>query len=186
MAISLVVGTNSYVTRAQANAYLAQSFVYATPWEALGGPAQDRALIEAFQLIERQRYSGTRTGGAGQATQFPRDGITSCDGYDESAVTPAPAAVRTAQILLAASIVADPSVATSDGQASNIRRAQAGSASVEFFRAGTASGARGTRFPTAVQELLRCYLLNSDGAGSISNGTGADVECPDFGLSRGF
>jgi hypothetical protein len=194
--VVLTVGVNTYVTRAEANAQLSESFVYAAPWTAQDGSSRDRALVEAFGMMERQRYKGTRTGGGAQAAQFPRDGITSCDGYDESGVSPAPVAVRRAQVLLAAAIVAtlesttivvDSSVATSDGQASNIRRAQAGSASVEFFRAGTASGARGTRFPTAVQELLKCYILNSDGAfGSLSNGTGEDVECPDFGLSGGF
>jgi hypothetical protein len=185
--VVLTVGVNTYVTRAEANAQLSESFVYAAPWTAQDGSSRDRALVEAFGMMERQRYKGTRTGGGAQAAQFPRDGITSCDGYDESGVSPAPVAVRRAQVLLAAAIVVDSSVATSDGQASNIRRAQAGSASVEFFRAGTASGARGTRFPTAVQELLKCYILNSDGAfGSLSNGTGEDVECPDFGLSGGF
>lgn len=184
--MALTIGVNTYVTRAEANTFLAESFAYAAVWAALDGSARDRALSEAFYLIDRQRYQGTRTGGAGQAAQFPRDGIASCDGYDESGVSPAPLAVRRAQMLLAAAIVVDSSVATSDGQASNIRRAQAGSASVEFFRAGTASGGKGTRFPTPVQELLKCYLLVGSGGNSRSSGTGEDIECPDFGLSRGF
>jgi hypothetical protein len=186
--VLLVVGTNTYVTRAQANAQLSETFVYATVWAALDGASRDRALVEAFHVLERQRYKGVRTGGGAQSAQFPRDGIANCDGYDQSGVTPAPIEVLQAQVLLAAAIVVDPSLATADSTASNIRRAAAGSAEVEYFRAGSASGGPGTRFPTPIQELLRCYLLGpgTGFASVLANGTGADQECPEFGLGWGF
>jgi hypothetical protein len=182
MAFTIVVGTNSYVTRAEADARLEQGLGQAL-WFALSGVQRDQHLVEAFQLIERQRYRGTRTGGAAQLTQFPRDGVTSCDGYDESGVTPAPVAVKEAQVLLALELARDPGVATAAGVGSNVRRAKAGSAEVEFFAsARNSAGLDAERFPTPVQELLRCYLARGGAATSEAFGTGAEYQCPDFGV----
>lgn len=181
MSVSLVVGTNTYVTMAQANAMVAELYVGSAAWSALDPLQRSRALVEAFRLMERQKYRGTRTGGAAQTAQFPRDGIESCDGYDESGTTPV--SITRAQVLLALAIVADPSVATSDGVATNVKRAQAGSASVEFFGPRTSSGKKGSRFPTAVQELLSCYLDNGSASGAQAFGTDGEQEYNDDNLN---
>lgn len=174
---------NSYVTRAAADAYIEQTINYAI-WTVLDGATKDRYLVEAFQMLERQKYQGSRTGGDAQITQFPRDGISNCDGITQAGVSPAPTEVIRAQILLAVEILKNPDVAVSSGAGSNIKVAKAGSASVEFFASGRdAAGLKAGRFPPAVQDLLRCYLASGrGGAVGASYGTGADFECPDFGI----
>jgi hypothetical protein len=181
MSVSLVVGTNTYITMAQANVMVAELYVGSAEWSALDPLQRSRALVEAFRMMERQKYRGTRTGGSSQAAQFPRDGIESCDGYDESGTTPP--SIPRAQVLLALAIVADPSIATSDGVATNIKRAQAGSASVEFFGPKTSSGKKGTRFPPSVQELLACYLAGGTIGSAQAFGTGAEQEYEDDNLT---
>lgn len=185
----VTVGTNSYVSRDDATAYLRLSSRAAAAWLALEPDAQDRALVTAFRELEKQRYAGMRTGGAAQATQFPRDSITNCDGIDRSGDSPAPVEVVEAQIELAYELSQDTALEGSSGSGSNVKKVEAGSAKVTFFRPGRdGSGNRGTRFPTVVQELIGCFL-ETGGAGVESFGTDAKssfCDDSDFDVSEGF
>ncbi len=175
--VTLTVGTNSYSTRAEADTYLDAS-ARASSWKANSPSNRDRFLISAFREIEKQRYLGVRTGGDAQSTQFPRDGIENCDGIGRSGDTPAPIEVQEAQIELAFEISQDPELEGKASTGSNVKSVGAGSAKVSFFQPGRdASGRQGTRFPTIVQELLRCFLSGGALSGAESSGTD---ECSQF------
>lgn len=60
MVSALVVGINTYKTRAQATSYLADS-VRAGAWAFLGPDDQDRAMITAFRTLENLGWQGTST-----------------------------------------------------------------------------------------------------------------------------
>lgn len=55
--MALVVGTNSWVTVAEADAYLADKWNAGTTWTGLTNPQKESALITAFYWI-RRRYPG--------------------------------------------------------------------------------------------------------------------------------
>jgi len=59
MAVNLIVGTNSYGTLAEANAYLDESARWADTWVGYGDDAKRRALISAFRRMEQRAASGT-------------------------------------------------------------------------------------------------------------------------------
>lgn len=60
MTVDVVV--NSYVTRAQADTYLADSARAATKWTLVAGTAKDRAIISAFRELDRETWDGVATG----------------------------------------------------------------------------------------------------------------------------
>jgi hypothetical protein len=85
-----------------------------------------------------------------------------------------PEDINLGTIELAYELTLDPTLETSSTTASNIKRAKAGSAEVEFFRAGSATGAAGTsRFPAVVMEYIGEYLCSGDATilGGIASGT---------------
>ena len=59
--MALVVGINSYASRAYADAYLAASTRAADNWSVLGATEKENALITAFRMIERSTFQGDRT-----------------------------------------------------------------------------------------------------------------------------
>ncbi len=186
--VTLAVGTNSYATRVETNAYLDES-VRGAPWKDVSNADKDRALISAFREIEKAKYVGVRTGGAAQVTQFPRDGIVNCDDIDRSGDDPAPIEVQEAQMEFAFELSQDPTLEGKSGSGSNVKSVGAGKAKVAFFQPGRdASGNKGTRFPTIVQRLLGCFLAGP-AFGVVATGTDGESsfdECDEFGLSKGF
>lgn len=66
----LEVGVNSYVTLAEATAYL-EARLYASAWDAAAPADQEKALVMAARAIDRQRLQGSPVESA-QALQFPR------------------------------------------------------------------------------------------------------------------
>lgn len=170
MVSTLVPGTNTYATRAEADTYLGDS-PFALLWAVVTNDNKDRSLLTAFLLIQRQTWQGERTGGDAQVPAFPRTGLTSCDGVAQSSVT-TPDDIKNGQIELAYAISQDPTIATVANSGSNTKRLQAGSASIEFFNSTDGSGGvTASRFPANVQELFRCYLAGMDGGGAESFGT---------------
>lgn len=176
MPSALVVGTNTYVTLAEANTYLEDS-VNAGAWAFLSDDDKIRALISAFRILEKQPWAGTKTNPA-QTADFPRTGI-SCNGETVDGAT-VPADIKAAQIELAYVLSQDPTLATAANTGSNTKRLQAGSASIEFFNSTDGSGGvTASRFPPHIQELLNCYLGGGSGtAGSEAFGTGCDSIFP--------
>lgn len=165
---TITVATNSYITLANANTYMTAT-LQAAAWSALADATKEAALITAARMIDRQSWQGERAT-SGQAMAWPRSGLTDREGNELSSST-VPQSVIDAQCELALLLSQDASIQSSTSSSQNIKRVQAGSASVEYFRA-----VAGGRFPTVVQELIGLWLgANSTGLiTSMSSGT--DVE----------
>ncbi len=115
MAVIVIGGANydGYATVAEADTYLAADASRAVAWALLDADAKGRALMSGTRLLERQCWeSGTAPDPTGVIIEPLRD----------------------ATILLAADISVDPSKGDSGSTATNLKRAKAGSAEVEFFR----------------------------------------------------
>ena len=134
-----------------ANDYLAAS-VTSTDWAGKTDDEKKALLVSAFRLLDRQKWSGTADG----AIAWPRTGAT-CNG---AAVTDGeiPDDIVEGQFEMASFLATSTDPLTSNNTDSNIKRAKAGSAEVEYFY--PLSG-EGTRFPLPVQELIGCYLAGS-------------------------
>jgi hypothetical protein len=156
--MALIAGTNSYGDRAEADTYFADSLQNAA-WSAFSDPAKDQALVEATRILERRTWLGTKEV-AIQALAFPRLGLT--DKYG-AALTGAEtlALIKIAQFEYALFLSLNPSlVTTNDATGSNVKRLKAGSAEIEYFRAK-----KGSRFPTAVNETVGCFLVSGAASG---------------------
>jgi len=168
--MALVVGTNSYAPRADADTYFADSIRAAT-WIAFSEPLRDSGMVEATRVLERMRWRGEKEVST-QTLAFPRTGLTGLEG---ESVTPAQSLldVSEAQFEYALTLLLDASVLESDdATGSNIKSMKAGSASMEFFRV-----TQGTRFPVIVMDIIGHYLLGSDAAlGLTPCVSGTDVE----------
>ncbi len=177
--MSLIVGTNSYVARTDADAYLADSLRAGAEWEFLDETTKDRALVTAARLLERQRWTGTKTVST-QAMQWPRTGAVDRDGepIDDTTV---PNAVKEAQMELAYELTADGAQETKSDTGDRTKRLKAGDVEVEYFAEDRATN---TRFPTVVTELL-IGLLAGSGATVVPYASGTDVEATDidFGVA---
>ena len=75
--MSLVVGTNSYITRSEANTLLADH-PGLTEWTAISDAEKDVYLIEACMEIDTLPFSGTRSN-SDQTLSWPRDFSTETD-----------------------------------------------------------------------------------------------------------
>lgn len=160
----------------------------ATAWAAASTDDQNRALVAASDWIDRaSTWPGTKTVSS-QDRDWPRDGASnSCTGEDVADGT-TPDAIATATFWLAGNIVVDPTIVDGPGEGSNVKRAKAGSAEVEFFSATTGQ-AGDTRLPVTAHDYVRCFL---DGSTSIiaPSGSGDDgssaFDCDDFTRSQGY
>lgn len=176
---TLVVGTNTYVTRAEADTYLGDDFAAATLWAALTTSQRDQALLTAFKLLERQVWQGTAVGGVA----FPREDLTDCAGLAVSSST-VPEDIESAQIELAYAISQDPSLTSKTSTADNTKSLKAGSAAIEFFNTSGDPLFVVGRFPANVMELIKCFL--SSYGGSISGAETFGNECPETFDTDGF
>lgn len=148
-----VVGTDSYVTVANADTYHAAS-IHGASWTAASTTTKEQALLTACRMLERQTWQGTKTSPS-QALDWPRSGLSDPEGVaiPSGAV---PQFIKDAQCELALSLINDPSVQTSTDTSLNTRRLKAGSAEIEYFRPTS-----GSRFPTIVAELVNYYLSST-------------------------
>ena len=128
---------------------------------AFAGLATDdlrrQVLISATRWLDRLQWAGAPTDlSTPQPLAFPRTGLPQCDGiaYTDSEV---PDPIVEAMFELAEIIAADATQQDSNGQGSNIKSVEAGSASVEFFTPTIGSGSD-TRLPRAAHDLVRCFL----------------------------
>ena len=152
--------------------------------------AVNTGVITGIQILDAGTYASTglpttpnsATGGTGtsasltltfkdQEALHPRTGLTDCDNVaiDDNTVAQQ---IEDAQVELAFDLSQDDTLEAKQNQGSNIKSVGAGSAQVEFFRASNRPG-EASRFPSIVQELIKCFTgsgtqLNS---GSISSGT---------------
>lgn len=156
----VIVGTNSYVTIAEADTYLADS-ARAGAWAFLGTAQKTSALITAARMMETVTWQGTKTNSS-QALAWPRAGVIDRYGNAVDSVA-VPNDIKNGQIELAFDLSQDPTIATKENSGSNVASVGAGSANVSFFRP-----VAGSRFPFASWAILGPYA--SGGAAAASFG----------------
>lgn len=181
--MTITVGTDTYVTVEEADAYYAQSLDFDT-WDALDTTQKERALVTATRTLDRQVWQGTKTDPL-QDLQWPKTNVVDRDGnvLDPLIV---PEDIKTAEIVLALMLYLDPTVASNKNAGTNIKHLKAGSAEVEYFRPQT-----GGRFPTIIMELIGQYLASATqvSMGGADYGTDqcSNFTCKDkFGFTEGI
>lgn len=169
MVSTLTVGVNTYVSLADATTYLGD-LMGAESWAFLDPDTQNKALLTAFKLLERQQWQGEAVG----AVDWPRTGVTDCAGdpVDDATV---PEDIESAQIELAYALTVDPSLAGKTTTADNTKRLKAGSAEIEFFNTDGSDNFAPGRFPPNIMELIRCFLGGATGSASAES---FGTECP--------
>lgn len=189
--MAVVVGTDSYVSNAEAIAYLADA-INGQGWASLTVAEQDRALITATRMIDRARWQGSKTVDT-QTLAWPRTDVTCFSNAVASDVVPD--RIKIGQIELANLLSIRASVETNPtgAQTTGLRRVQAGTVQIEFFaRNDNADIASLRRFPTVVHELIGCLLQGAvDNLGNIAFGVNAEssfeeTDLNQFGLFRGI
>lgn len=123
----------AYATLEEADARLAVDPVRGPAWRNLDAIARKIAIVAGTNRLDLLIWKGSKTGGAEQRNAWPRTGVTYPDG---TPVPPdaLPYEIEVACILLAGSIASDPTIADIGSTASNIKKLQAGRASIEYFR----------------------------------------------------
>lgn len=181
------VNYTSYASLVEANEYLAVDPTRAAAWAALTDDQKGANLVSATRRLDLLDYSGEKVN-ASQENQWPRTNAT-CNGVVVTD-TDVPLELQNATILKAGSITLDSSNANSGTSGSNVKRVQAGSAQVEFFRP-TIPGL-GLQDETAFQ-LVSCLLAGADGTSGAGFGCASgtdgtsifgDADAP--GLNEGY
>lgn len=180
MPSALVIGTNTYVSLADATTYLDDS-INSVNWTFVDPDSQTRSLISSFRILEKQRWAGNKTDLA-QDAEWPRAGVTDCEGtaVDDATV---PDDIVSAQIELAYYLSQNPTFEAEGTTGSNTRMLRAGVAEIIYFAPNDlTSGYPASRFPANIQELIRCYVGGSRTGGAVAFGT----ECPETFPTDGF
>lgn len=190
--MALTVGTNTYVTDVEFQAYIAQS-IHALSLVTTSG-TREAALVSAFRMIERQVYEGEQTvAPPTQTASFPRTGLTDAYGAEVDDAT-VPQQVEDAQCELAIALLGNAAGASAGagGPSSNIKSLGAGSARIEYFRPNASTWGTG-RFPVPVMDLLAPFLSSSaDAAATLggedygTDGESAFTDDARYDLSRGY
>jgi len=165
--MALTVGTNAYISRADADTYFADN-LQDVAWTALSDTIKDQAIVTSAQRIELQAI---------ESKKFP---IALID-------IPANLASGNAEYALAMTQDAGLITGGSESTGSNNKKLKAGSAEIEFFRFENGTG---TKFPANVLELIKDCLEGQIDGGDLSFVSGVEVESvftdPVFPLNRGF
>lgn len=185
MALTLVVGTNTYLTLADAKTYL-EGGIHASAFMNAEIADQNKALVTATRMFERVMWRGTKTSDA-QTLSWPRTGVTDKYGNAVSSGS-VPQIIKDAQCELALALIEDSALQNKASTAAQQKSVTAGSVSVEFFK--TPNGAA-TRFPLPVHELISQFIGEGDlsGAGAVSYGTDneSSFDSDDsYGINSGF
>lgn len=157
--MALVVGTNSYINVADAEAYFAER-LHVDPWDTADADTKAKALITATRAIDRLLLVGCKADSE-QALEFPRAVMT---GYGLIADDAVP------QVVLDA--VCEEALELLDTSGAERRKLQA--AGVTSFQLGTlsevyATGSSGRSakpsglFSQAARELMRPYVTRAVG-----------------------
>lgn len=145
------IGGNDYAVYADidfADIYLAGDALRAARWVALDDEAKARNLVSATRLLQRLCWT---------------------DGAPDPSVDPVLEAIANATCLMAADIAAKPSTGDSASTATDVKRAKAGSAEVEFFRNFDADPLPAAAWAILIDTGLLCESGDTfDGAPYIS------------------
>jgi Putative DnaT-like ssDNA binding protein len=180
--MALVVGTNSYITVADADTYFEHS-INADAWKAATEDTKTSALVSATRSLDRQNWQGEKYQDAPtQVLDFPRSGLTDSEGnsVDETTV---PQEVIDATCEYGLGLIEDNDLASQENTGSNIKVLKAGSAEIEYIR-----GSRGKRFGTIVFELIGLWLEGTSAySGPFVSGASNESGLSDtFDLNRGY
>lgn len=178
--MALVVGTNSYISVADATTYFEGSIDHDL-WDAATNDTRERALISATRMMDRQDWLGSKYSSS-QDLEWPRSGLTDKNG-DSLDETTVPQQVLDATCELASALIDNPYLQDDTDSGSNIKKLKAGSAEIEFIRALS-----GTRFPTIINELVGLWLSNSGSyTGPLFGGLDNESSfSANFDLTRGL
>lgn len=150
--MALTVGTNTYVSDAEADSYFADR-LYADDWTGATSGDQEKALLMAKRLLDQQPFAGERTS-TDQILAWPRSGIS---GVDSATV---PQAIKDAQCELALAFLRED--LTADDGTRGVRSLRAGSVAIEYDGRAPAK-----RLPDAAHALLEPFLSLTGGPNSI-------------------
>jgi hypothetical protein len=159
-------------------------------WSTATDLQKQQALISAARFMDRAvLWSGEKTLDA-QPREWPRDGaVDGCSGGEAVPDGTTPDAIAHGEFELADQLFLDASIQLGTGTGSNVKKVEAGSAKVTFFT-GTSGTSEETRLPTAVNDLVSCFIEGSDVAGFSWGTTDADgdagYDADDFDLSQGY
>lgn len=182
--MALIVGTNSYGARAEADSYFNDSLRKAQ-WAAYSSATKDQGMIEATRIFERQAWDGVKETPS-QTLAFGRTGLTDAN---DVVLTPAETleVAKEAQFEYALFLIADSSqINKREATGSNLKKVEAGSAKATYFKR-----IKGTRFPLTVTDLIGDWFGGtSDVVGGVVSGNSdsssfTSPDC-DYGLNRGF
>ncbi len=148
-----------------------QGHVGGQTWLDAEADDQKKALISAFRAFERLMWEGTKSGSP-QSTKFPRDGLTDCEG-DSLPDDSIPDDIAYGEFELAYLLMLDPSILNRQSTRSDVRRAKADTAEVEFF---LAPAGEETKMPTVVHDLISCFLSGTGSDVGLPFASGTDVE----------
>jgi len=154
MAVTVTVGTNSYIAVADADTYFGDR-LYTTDWDDATPDQQGQALIMASKAIDRLQLAGIKTDSS-QDLQFPRD---LQDGNDAQTAVPQPVLDACCEEALAL-LQFDPS----DRQ-ERLRQGLKSVSAGDVTEAYWAAGARQVMLSAEAYELLQAYL---DPLGSVT------------------
>lgn len=169
---------------ADSDTYLAAKI--GSNWSTATTLQKQQALVSAARFMDRAvNWSGEKTVAA-QPREWPRDGAN-CGGESVTdGTTPDPIAFG--QFEMADQLFLDSTVQDGTGTGSNVKKVKAGSAEVAFF-SPTLGSAIDTRLPTAVNDLVSCYIEGATIVGGSFGTSDADGDpgyCKDdFDLSQG-
>lgn len=178
---------------ADANSYFAGR-LGVTAWTAATDDTKRAALVTAVRMLDRRvLWSGTKTVSS-QPLQWPRDGATCRSEAVPDGTIPDDIALGEFELALA--LLEDEAIQDSNNTGTNLKRAKAGSAEVEFFQPTRAGGIGVHKFPQVVHELVGCYSAGAaNREGPFVDGTNpanADESshfCSDdndYGLTQGY
>ncbi|HUT76452.1 MAG TPA: DnaT-like ssDNA-binding protein [Polyangia bacterium] len=177
-----------YGSVALASAYFAGSSSGFATWTALDANAKKRALVSGRRVLDRQRWKGTKDGGAGQATAFPRAGLVDASGFPiTSTVVPDEVCEAGYELGLdmaggdAAGVESD---ATGSVKSSSERVGGVSISTATYADPRATGSPTAARFPVNVMELIGLWLSASSADGAIGYGTDAESAFTDgqFGV----
>ena len=183
--MTLVVGTNTFVTQAAADAYMASHARGSVSWGALGDPAKEIYLVTAFRELQRLCYKGAKTGGSAQTAAWPRTSVLDREGdpIDENTI---PDDIKNAQIEYAYELSVNANIEKDPSSRNNRKRLKAGPVELENFRP-----LAGRAYPRVVSEFLAPYLCTDSTTASVGAAYGTTAtskfdDCDAMGLDSGY
>lgn len=175
--MALSVGTNSYGTVDEANAYFDDSLRQVS-WAQFSSAVKQQALIEATRYLERMSWNGTKAGGSAQVLSWPRTGTVDKEGDVVSSAS-VPSDIKAAQFEIALRLALDPDTLDSidDQTGTNIKQVIAGDVQVMFFRPVT-----GSKLFSWVKQLLSPYLASTKlvSSGALGGFVGGNSDLSSF------